>query len=110
MLRNYCVEDVLTRHNLWEMILVWLPTGIASNVCVELNRPPDGRTAGMFLSAAECLLLRLPSIRARSLGLRSIGEGTRRLTGDGPSTEAAEEATGGKSSSNDKLQILNYKL
>ena len=79
-------------------------------LCVELNRPPNGRTAGMFLSAAECLLLRLPSIRARSLGLRSIGEGTRRLTGDGPSTEAAEEATGGKSSSNDKLQILNYKL
>ena len=63
--------------------------------CVWVTRLPNGRTAGMFLSAAECLLLRLPSIRARSLGLRSIGEGTRRLTGDDPSTEAAEEATGG---------------
>ena len=59
-------------------------------------------------SAADCLLLRLPSVRARSLGLRSIGEGTRRLTGDDPSTEAAEEATGGHLSSNDKFLI--YKL
>ena len=63
-------------------------------------------------SAADCLLLRLPSVRARSLGLRSIGEGTRRLTGDGPSTEAAEEATGGKGSRpmTNKFLITNYNI
>ena len=74
---------------------------IASNLCF-VESPSGWAHRRNVSSAADCLLLRLPSIRARSLGLRSIGEGTRRLTGDGPSTEAAEEATGGKGSSNDK--------